>query len=185
MSSGSCDLLPRESTCKVVWTEFQAKVPPSFSRPDADSPPKKRRRLELLASAVDSTEYIPCGFEPVEPDLSFCLAVVTDGGSPGSEIVVVGLWQKKDVNVTVTEELTRVRLTPKAMCSGELTIDDCCLSLWNGTKPSPLCICDCLFFKGQGRYLVIVTFKPRKLKISPAYWLRTLSPKYVSYVLTR
>ena len=155
MSSGSCDPLPRESTCKIVWSEEKSKIPPSLSN-IANSPPEKRRRLELLVSAMDSrnetTESQFHIIEPVEPGTSFCLMLVTDEGIPGSEVVVVGLWRKEGMDEMQTEELTRVKLTSKLICSGELSIDHRCLGLWNGESilPLPSSLCEDIMISMEG-----------------------------------
>ncbi len=181
MSSGSCDPLPRESTCKVVWSERKSEIPPTLSNA-LNSPPEKRRRLELLVSAMDSrnetTENRFCDFDPVESGLSFCLTLVTDRDALGSELVVAGSWRREGVEGMQTEELTRVKLTTRQMCSGELAIDHRCLAQWNGkTHPQKIDTVFAGMFQGRQPYLVRVNFTPRKLKICRVYWQLLHLPK--------
>lgn len=143
---GPMESQSKKSTCRVVWSEIlEDKLPPSFVLESSDFPPKKRRRLEMLASDLEMGSLMAevttgqcCDLEPIRPNQSFCLGVATGAWCPGAEATVVGFWRKDSAEVAVqTGELTRVQLTTRSVCSGELSIDEHCLSLWNGESSPP------------------------------------------------
>lgn len=170
----SCDPLPKESSCRVIWSEpyplkSQA-LPPSLVV--ADAPPKKKRRLEVLISAMKCSEETQ-DFDPVECGHAFCLGVATEEQLPGTTaVLVVHWWTTGEAH---SGELTRVQLTTRSVCSGELSIDEKCLSLWNGEilPPSSLCptpsISLPLLFQGLWLCLVMINFILKMSKILCAY----------------
>ncbi len=143
----SCDPSPRESSCRVVWSEAStlqpppSQVTPTLQPPSPSSsaqpPPEKRRRLEVLMSALDSSsserqQQARCDFEPVPHGCAFCLSVATEDWSLGTPAAVMGFWCKDGTEETCSGELTQVEITTSAIRGGELSIDERCLSSWNG-----------------------------------------------------
>ena len=160
----SCDPLPKESSCRVVWSEPYPLKSPLPASMVADAPPKKKRRLEMLISAMKCSEETQDHFDMVECGHAFCLGVAMEEQLPGTTAVLVVHWQT--MGEARSRELTQVQLTTKSGCSGELSIDEKCLSLWNGEIlphslcPSPSSMPHPLFFT-----------LPRKLALFQGLWL--------------
>ena len=126
-----------ESSCRVVWNESQtlkSEVPSSFSAERNNVPPEKRRRIDLLATAIESPKgrlednYLG----PLQPGHSICLVVVSPQRTLGLEGTIVGFWMEDGREKVETGELTRVKISTKLVCNGSLSINNCCLNLWNG-----------------------------------------------------
>ena len=133
----SHDPSPKESSCRVVWTDpgaHQSSIPPSFASAAADAPPMKKRRLELLTSVLEDLDRARdgCDLEPIQHDHTFCLGVATEERSLGAPAIVIALWRKEGEEDTYSEELAHLQLTEKSICNGELAIDERCFNLWNG-----------------------------------------------------
>lgn len=109
-------------------------MPSSIEEAIANAPPMKRRRLELLRSALDCSDrtHDQCDFEPIQHDHAFCLGVATEEITLGAPATIVGFWWKEGVEGVCSEDLAQVQLTAKCIRSGELSIEERCLNQWDG-----------------------------------------------------
>ena len=124
----------------MVWREPLEPQVPAFLKAaatDASSPPKKRLRYEVVTSALqspDSSKGAGLGqsscCEPLQPDQVFCVGVAAKGVCPGARATVCGSWCKE--GKVQTAELVRVQLDVRLVSTGELTVDEQCLQLWDG-----------------------------------------------------
>ena len=136
----SGDPLIAVGSCRVLWSDSTADsqvLQTFFSACNSNGPPEKRRRLEVLLTALESKDEgweEECERKPLRPGAAVCLVITTtDLRVPGQETTIVGMWKEEgSAGELVAGEITQVKMDMRLLHSEDLSIDESCLDIWNG-----------------------------------------------------